>query len=215
MIAHGAVSMLKRILSLAPAALLVSGGLLLGACSSEEGGAGAARAAAKDAAAATKKAGDSEPETLSADMVAAVTSSKEATPVQLKFVLKEHPMVGKPADIELAFLTSPGVERMLATFQASEGLDLQAGARTAAFENPVADTPISHTVTIVPSRDGIFYVTAVVLTDSSTSSMARTFSIPVIAGAGLSDDVEAKVGSPAKATKPVARVPAANPRQTQ
>jgi hypothetical protein len=59
-------------------------------------------------------------------------------------------------------------------------------------------------------------VTAVVLTDSETTSIARTFTIPVIAGEGLSAKVEPKVAaSPVDATKPVANAPAANSRQAQ
>jgi hypothetical protein len=71
-------------------------------------------------------------------------------------------------------------------------------------------------VTIVPQHNGIFYVTAVVLTDSSDDTFARTFSIPVIAGEGLSAKAEPKVASsPVDATKPVANAPAANSRQAQ
>jgi hypothetical protein len=38
---------------------------------------------------------------------------------------------------------------------------------------------------VTPKADGIFYVTATVISDSSTGSLARLYSIPIIAGAGL------------------------------
>ena len=60
------------------------------------------------------------------------------------------------------------------------------GAETAALRAPgdrhrPAATPSPSS----PRRDGIYNVTAVVLSDSATESVARTYSIPLIAGAGL------------------------------
>jgi hypothetical protein len=44
-------------------------------------------------------------------------------------------------------------------------------------------------VKVLPKRDGIFALTAVVSFTVSNQEMNRTFSIPVIAGQGLPDQV--------------------------
>jgi len=60
------------------------------------------------------------------------------------------------------------------------------GDKTPQIEHPQVGVAITHTVTIIPRRDGVFYVSAVVLADSATESVTRAFSIPVIAGTGVS-----------------------------
>jgi len=53
----------------------------------------------------------------------------------------------------------------------------------------VDGTPIRHVVRILPKRDGIFALTAVVSFSESNQDWTRTFSIPVIAGEGLPEQV--------------------------
>ncbi len=62
-----------------------------------------------------------------------------------------------------------------------------AGAETDHLEKPSRAVPVSHIVTVRPKSDGIFYVTAVVLADSDKESVARTFTVPLIAGQGLTE----------------------------
>ena len=47
--------------------------------------------------------------------------------------------------------------------------------------------PVRHTLRILPKRDGIFVVSAVVSVDTASESLSRTFSIPLIAGQGLGE----------------------------
>ena len=121
-------------------------------------------------------------------MVAAVSATKGGPPVELKFELRERPQVGQPLDIDIALLpVSPNLERVHANFQASDGLDLISGGETAQIEKPQDGVPIHHTIRILPKRDGIFVVSAVVSVDSANESLSRSFSIPVIAGEGLAE----------------------------
>jgi hypothetical protein len=206
------MSMLTKVsrrapLTAAPLALLVVSAAWIGACSrdADAPGPGAERAAAQAASRAKPAKAPRD------DLVTAPTSARAEGPVTLKFALSQKPAVGKPVDIEFALVPVAGLDRVVARFQAGEGLEMRGGAQTPAYEKPEAGAQIAHTVTVVPSRDGIFYVSAVVLADSETSSIARTYSIPIIAGEGLSAlPVAAK-----PATQPIASAPAANSRQSQ
>ena len=122
------------------------------------------------------------------NMVAAVSATKGGAPVEVKFELRERPQVGQPVDIDIAVLpVSPNLERVHAIFQAGDGLDLVSGGETALIEKPADGVPIRHTLRILPKRDGIFVVSAVVSVDTASESLSRTFSIPLIAGQGLGE----------------------------
>jgi hypothetical protein len=124
-----------------------------------------------------------------ADMVRAVSSGKVATEIDLKFALRERPVVGEPVDIDLALIPAHELDQVYATFSAADGLEITKGGRTSQIQHPEPGAPITHLVTIVPQRDGIFFVNATVLTDSPTNSTTHSFSIPIIAGAGIAASV--------------------------
>ena len=157
---------------------LLLAGLAAGCDSSEDAPRGAAGAA-------HPKPVVSEAARLSKTMVRAVHSGGGEPPVDLRFELMQRPEVGKPLDISLALIPTVALERIYARFQVSDGLELVKGSHTDQIARPVADQPIAHTVTVVPRRDGIFTVMAVVLTDSASESVSRNFTIPLIAGTGL------------------------------
>jgi hypothetical protein len=119
-----------------------------------------------------------------ANMVSAVASGKPSRDIELKFDLRERPVVGEPVDIDLAIITAQDLDRVYANFQAGEGLELTKGAKTPEIAHPAAGVPIAHTLTVVPQHEGVFYVSAVVLADSPAQSVTRSFSIPLIAAAG-------------------------------
>lgn len=120
------------------------------------------------------------------DMVSAVSGGKGGAPVELKFSLAERPQVGQPVEIDIAVLPVSPLDRVAAHFQAGDGLVLRSGDEMNAVDRPETGVPLPHRITIVPERDGIFFVSAVVLADSPQQSISRTFSIPIIAGQGLS-----------------------------
>ncbi len=127
------------------------------------------------------------PKSAAGDMVAAVSAKPGAGMVELGFAIQKRPKVGEPVQIEFAITPSIDLERVFARFQAAEGLQIVSGAETEHLEHPAKGVPVSHTVTILPKTDGIFYVTAVVLADSDKRSVARTFTVPLIAGQGLTE----------------------------
>jgi len=119
-------------------------------------------------------------------MTSAVAPGKGSGGVDMKFELVSRPDVGQPVELRLAVIPLDGdLERIQGSVQASEGLELLGGREIPLTEKPQAGTSIAHTVTLRPTRDGIFYVSAVVLVDSPRDSIARSYSIPIIAGAGM------------------------------
>ncbi len=120
----------------------------------------------------------------SADMVSAVVLGKTDVPVSVQFDLRQRPEVGQPAELDLLITPSAPLERVMTSFHAGEGLTLRGGSAPAVEDRPEPGVPIRHTLTIVAQQDGIFYVDATVLADLGTGTLAHTFTIPVIAGAG-------------------------------
>lgn len=159
---------------------LFAAAVMLSACEPDDPNA----ADAGSAAPASKPAANKPLKSGSADMVAAV-SAKAGGMVDLGFAIQKRPQVGEPVQIEFAITPSVDLERVFARFQAAEGLQIVAGAETDHLEKPAKGVPVSHIVTVLPKTDGIFYVTAVVLADSDKESIARTFTVPLIAGQGL------------------------------
>jgi hypothetical protein len=149
----------------------------------------------------TASPASSQPAQKSRDMVAAVSSSGTRGPADLRFSLRARPVVGEPVEIELSMIPTVDVQRLFARFQVSEGLELVSGAETERFDDVAAGTEVTHMLTVIPREDGIFNVSAVVLTDTATESLARTYAIPIIAGAGVPE-------RPAQATPPAAATPA-------
>jgi hypothetical protein len=122
---------------------------------------------------------------IDADMVSAVPNGKGTSPLEVKFALRQHPLAGQPVQLDLTFIPAIGLDRVAVSFLAEDGLVLQ-GARMPLTEHLEAGVPIPHTLTLTPQRDGIFYISATVLMDWGDESVARTYTIPVLAGAGTS-----------------------------
>jgi hypothetical protein len=134
-----------------------------------------------------------------ANIVSAVGSGKASGDIELKFDLRGRPVAGEPVDIDLAVIPTQDLDRLYAMFQPGEGLELTKGGKLEEISHPPVGVAISHTLTIVPQRDGVFYVSAVVLADSATESVTRSYSIPLIAGAGVSATAAPETSPPAAA----------------
>lgn len=192
-------------------AAAVGAALLLCACSSGEtpnaprkGPSAAASAARKSSPAASL---------VPPGMVGAVSSegSGPAT-VQVKFELKGRPSVAQPFDIDLAIVPSSGsLDEVSGRVEVGEGLELAAGDQIPPTERPVEGVPIRHSIKLLPKRDGIFTVNAILKLVSAGGSSTRSFSIPVIVGAGLPEPTSKPAAT--AATKP-ANTAAAKPATT-
>jgi hypothetical protein len=165
----------------------------------------ATRAAAARAAAAKKAANPAEARLLT--MVNAVPSHKPTTlPVQVKFDLRDRPQVAQPLDIEIVIVPlSAAVDSVSGAIEADEGLDLVDGASIPATDRPAEGVPIEHNLKVLPTRDGIFTFRVTLTVDSAGQTSSETFSMPVIAGAGMP-------APPKPAAAPGGRPPATPPK---
>jgi hypothetical protein len=122
-------------------------------------------------------------------MVSAVPANKPgAVPLQVKFELRGRPDLGQPVDVDLMIVPLTGtMDRVSGKVQADEGLELVDGAQIPATERPVQGVPIEHLIKVLPKRDGIFTFSAILTVESGGQSSTETFSMPLIAGAGLTD----------------------------
>lgn len=180
---------------------------LLAACGSgnTESAAAARRAAAHKAV--------SPADSQARNMVNAVADAKggDPVPVQVKFQLKSHPDVAQPLDVDIIIVPISGsVDRIVGTVEGEEGLDIVDGGQIPAADRPAEGASIAHTIRVLPKRDGIFTLSAVLTVDSAGQSNRETYSIPIIAGAGMPDlptkpsTPAAPAGSPGSAAKPSA-----------
>jgi hypothetical protein len=120
-------------------------------------------------------------------LVSAVAAHRNtALPVQVKFDLKQRPDVGQPVEVNLVIVPMSGsVERISGKIQGDDGLELVDGVDIPPSDRPAEGVAIQHTVTVRPQHDGIFTFSAVVTVNAGSQSGTETYSMPLIAGAGL------------------------------
>lgn len=135
---------------------------------------------------------------LDKDMVSAVSGAKSSAIVDLKFRLGARPEPGQPIDIDIAVIPKVAGARVRVLLQNVDGLEIRSGQEMPVSETVAAGEPLSHRVTVVPARDGVFAMTAVALVDTDQTSVTRTFAIPVIVGQGTLMDESQVTGSGAQ-----------------
>lgn len=148
--------------------------LLLSACGSEPEPEAAPAPVAKPVA----KAGSSDG---IATMAKAVGDGKPGAAVTIRYDFKGKPSAGTPTDLEIAFIPNAGVDSMEATLSGMDGITL-AGTTSASFNQVESGKPYRHTVSVLPDRSGVFYVTVSITTQIAGSSLGRTFSVPFVVG---------------------------------
>jgi hypothetical protein len=140
---------------------------------------------------------------LSRNMVSAVASTKPSTlPVQVKFEMHDRPDVGQPVEVDLAIVPmSASVDRLSGKVEGEDGLELIEGADIAATDRPAEGTPIRHSVKVLPKREGLFTVRAVVTVDASGVSSTDSYSIPLIARPAPAAAAPATAAAPARVSE--------------
>jgi hypothetical protein len=165
--------------------MAVAGAVALSGCGSGSGPDGASQTAAQAAhrRAVTKDDG------LSAGAVSGVAPPGAGpTSVQVKFDLKARPDPGQPLDVDLVIVPVYGnIERISGKVVGDDGLEIVGGQDVPMVEKPAEGTPLRYSVRILPKRDGVFTLSAILLVDSAGQSTNQTFSVPVIAGAAVPD----------------------------
>jgi hypothetical protein len=155
-----------------PATLLAITGLALAACGSEpEPGAATATSQSAQAAVADPMA----------RMARAVGNGKPGAAVQIRYDFASRPAVGTPTELQIAFVPNAGVDAMDIVVSAMDGVTL-AGTLSASFTEVEPSKPYMHTVSVLPDRSGVFYLTVVATTQIGNQNLSRTFSIPFVVG---------------------------------
>lgn len=116
-----------------------------------------------------------------AKMARAVGNGKPGAAVDLRYDFLAKPSVGAPTELEIAFIPNAGVDSLDATISGMEGVTV-AGTLTPTFASVEAGKPYKHTVSLLPDRTGVFYISVAVNTQISGSTLGRTFSIPFVVG---------------------------------
>lgn len=125
------------------------------------------------------------PTTLPPHMVSAVSGGKGNSSVDLKFALTSRPEPGRPLDIDLAVIPREADVTVRVIVQNTDGIAITAGQEVRIPKGAEPGVPVTHRLTVLPARDGIFSLSAVALVDSEKSSVTRTFAIPIIVGEGI------------------------------
>lgn len=156
--------------------------LLLAGC---DDGPPAAAPAATDTAAKPPKSGA---DTVPPEMVAAVSSTRNATVVGVHFQLKGNPVAGKALPVDIAIVPHEPLTNLSGRFQARDGLTVATGEVLERRTDPSPDKVIDHQLVLLPTAEGVFMVTAIVETEGREGTVSRIFSIPVIVGPAAAAD---------------------------
>jgi hypothetical protein len=141
------------------------------------------------------------------NMVGAVPANKGTdVPVQVRFQLRQRPAVGQPVDIDLVIIpSSETLDQISGQVQADDGLELISGSQIPPTQHPADGVPITHSIKVLPKRDGVFTFSAVLSVDYRGQTVTQTYLMPVIAGSGITN---LPAAAAAQTTKP-ARAPVA------
>ena len=116
-----------------------------------------------------------------ARMARAVGNGKPGAAVQIRYDFASRPAVGTPTELQIAFVPNAGVDAMDVVVSGMDGVTL-AGTLSASFTDVEPSKPYMHTVSVLPDRSGVFYLTVVATTQIGNQSLGRTFSIPFVVG---------------------------------
>lgn len=111
----------------------------------------------------------------------AVGDGKPGAAVDLRYEIASKPQVGIPTEVKVTFIPSAGVDALDATMTGMDGITI-AGNLKAHFDNVESGKPYEHTFSLLPDREGVYYITVVTTTTMGSASIARTFSIPFVVG---------------------------------
>lgn len=142
------------------------------------GAADATAKAASSGAASRRNAGLDE---ATARMARAVGAAKPGAAVDIRYEILSKPAVGVPVVMEIVLVPSAGVDSLDAKIGGMDGITL-AGDLSVRFDKVEAGKPYRHTVSLLPDRTGIFYITVTATTQIHGQGLARTFSIPFAVG---------------------------------
>ena len=155
--------------------LLVACVALAGAgCSSSD------EVASKVAASVASKA--TTPQSMDAELVAAVSLEQGSAPVGLRFQLLDRPAAGKSFRVRLRVAPSQAVDSLQASFEPTQGLTLAGPVSFQTAGIALGDTR-DHTLSLQTTGAGVFEIRVRVSVTSLQGPASTVFSVPVIVDA--------------------------------
>lgn len=118
-----------------------------------------------------------------AGMVDAVGPSRRDAPVNLRFSIRDRPVVGQADEIQYALIPQAhGLQGLRVAFGSLGGLTVVSHVPSISTIKPARGVPIFGSVIVRPDRAGLFTLTAAVAVESPSQTVMWNFNIPVIAG---------------------------------
>lgn len=114
-------------------------------------------------------------------MAHAVGSGKPGAAVEIRYDFGAKPAVGTPTELQIVFIPHAGVDSMDISVSGMEGVTLSGGS-SASFAQVEPQKQYTHTLSVLPDRGGVYYLSVVVTTQIGNSNLSRTFSIPFVVG---------------------------------
>lgn len=134
------------------------------------------------------------------DMVAAVSAGKSSDVIGLHFALRATPSVNTALPVEVAIVPHRDFSSLIVHFDSQDGLATTAGNTFGPQTDVKSEVPLTHQLVLLPTREGMFMVTAGVDTDGADGNTVRIFSIPVIVS-GVAATPAAAPAAPAEPAK--------------
>ena len=130
-------------------------------------------------------------EALPSEMVAAVAAGKSSTAISVHFALASPPKVATALPVQIAIVPHEPFSTVSVHFESHEGLAMPEGEDFGPVNDVPPEKPLSHQIMLLPAREGMFMVTAIVDTVSEEGNVIRIFSIPVVVGPAQSAAIPA------------------------
>ena len=114
------------------------------------------------------------------EFVGAVSAGRNNSAISVHFALRNSPTVNQALPVDIAIVPHQSFTAVRAHFDSRDGLALATGNELPSKSDPSPEKPIRHELVLMPGKDGVFMVSAIVETEGIDGTVSRVFSIPVI-----------------------------------
>lgn len=100
----------------------------------------------------------------------------------MKFRLSSRPVVGSPVHITIAIIPAKDadISHIHASLQTADGLTLESDKVLDIADSHPGEA-VEQDITVLPQQPGVLSLTATLLVEMDTGSIARTYTVPLIA----------------------------------
>jgi hypothetical protein len=128
----------------------------------------------------SQKSGKTSEIALPPEFVSAVSAGGNSSVISVHFALRNVPTASEALPVDIAIVPHQMFTAVRAHFDSRDGLAVATGTELATKSDPKPEKPIEHKLVLMPGRDGVFMVSAIVETEGADGTISRVFSIPVI-----------------------------------